>query len=66
MRGENQEEIHENRKWENIDFSVKVDLYIWKQIKNDDDDDDENENMFILNFLMIFFEVDRTTRKILP
>ena len=40
MRGENWEEIQENRKWE-IEtaghFSVIVGPYLWEQLNNDDD-----------------------------
>ena len=38
MRGENLEEIQENRKWENGDFSVIDDPYLWKRLKNNNDD----------------------------
>ena len=31
--------IHENWKWENRDFSARVDLYLWKRLKNNDDDE---------------------------
>ena len=40
MRGGNWEETQENRTWENTetrDFSVIVDPYFWKLLKNDDD-----------------------------
>ena len=29
------------------DFSVTVDLYLWKRLKNDDDDDDD-DNEYVL------------------
>ena len=37
MKGENWEEIQENRKWENKDSSVIVVLYLWERLKNVDD-----------------------------
>ena len=40
MRGENWEEIHENKKGRIMmagDFSVIVNPYLWKRLENDDD-----------------------------
>ena len=47
IRGENWEEMKENRKWENRDagdFYVILDSCLWKHLKNDDDADSLHVN----------------------